>query len=139
MNPTTVVESSETKDINSAMEQCTNDEDQLAALGHVQELRREFSLWSIWCLQISLMATWESVSTASQAALQNGGPVCLLYNLYVSRRPSRRLTALIPKYHSLVSFIGTMFVVLSLGEISSIYPTAGGMAFLPSTAAHLQA
>lgn len=73
-------ESSEVKNSYPKVEQGASDDDQLAALGHVQELRREFSIWSIWCLQISLMATWEAVSTASGAALQNGGPVCLLYN-----------------------------------------------------------
>ncbi|OQE38274.1 hypothetical protein PENCOP_c008G07654 [Penicillium coprophilum] len=88
-------------------EKPTNDEDQLAALGHVQELRRGFSLWSIVCLQISLMATWEALSSVVAAALTNGGAPCLFYN-YV------------------ITLIGTMFIVLSLSEIASIYPTAGG-------------
>jgi hypothetical protein len=57
-----------------------NDEEQLAALGHVQELRREFSLWSIVCLQISLMATWEALSSVVTTALTNGGAPCLIYN-----------------------------------------------------------
>lgn len=57
-----------------------SDEDQLAALGHVQELRRDFSLWSIVCLQISLMATWEALSSVVAAALTNGGAPCLFYN-----------------------------------------------------------
>jgi hypothetical protein len=43
-----------------------SDEEQLAALGHMQELRREFSLWSIVCLQISMMATWEALSSIHQ-------------------------------------------------------------------------
>lgn len=42
------------------------DEEQLAALGHMQELRREFSLWSIVCLQISMVATWEALSSIHQ-------------------------------------------------------------------------
>lgn len=57
-----------------------SDEEQLAALGHVQELRREFSLWSIVCLQISLMATWEALSSVVATALTNGGAPCLFYN-----------------------------------------------------------
>lgn len=57
-----------------------SDEDQLVALGHVQELRREFSLWSIVCLQISLMATWEALSSVVATALTNGGAPCLFYN-----------------------------------------------------------
>ncbi|KAJ5511445.1 Amino acid/polyamine transporter I [Penicillium expansum] len=84
-----------------------SDEDQLVALGHVQELRREFSLWSIVCLQISLMATWEALSSVVATALTNGGAPCLFYNY-------------------IITLIGTMFIVLSLSEIASIYPTAGG-------------
>ncbi|KAJ5134999.1 uncharacterized protein N7515_004277 [Penicillium bovifimosum] len=84
-----------------------SDEDQLATLGHVQELRREFSLWSVVCLQISLMATWEALSSVVATALTSGGAPCLFYNY-------------------ILAFVGTMFVVFSLGEIASIYPTAGG-------------
>lgn len=61
-------------------EKTISDEEQLAALGHVQELRREFSLWSIVCLQISLMATWEALSSVVATALTNGGAPCLFYN-----------------------------------------------------------
>lgn len=67
-------------DIKVAAEKPTSDEEQLAALGHVQELRREFSLWSIVCLQISLMATWEALSSVVATALTNGGAPCLFYN-----------------------------------------------------------
>ncbi|KAJ5588033.1 Amino acid/polyamine transporter I [Penicillium hordei] len=90
-----------------ATEKPISDEDQLVALGHVQELRRDFSLWSIVCLQISLMATWEALSTVVATALTNGGAPCLFYNY-------------------IITLIGTMFIVLSLSEIASIYPTAGG-------------
>ncbi|KAJ5940589.1 hypothetical protein N7516_000757 [Penicillium verrucosum] len=90
-----------------ATEKPISDEDQLVALGHVQELRRDFSLWSIVCLQISLMATWEALSSVVTTALTNGGAPCLFYNY-------------------IITLIGTMFVVLSLSEIASIYPTAGG-------------
>ncbi|CAG8888818.1 unnamed protein product [Penicillium egyptiacum] len=88
-------------------EKAISDEEQLAALGHIQELRRDFSLWSIVCLQISLMATWEALSSVVAAALTNGGAPCLFYNY-------------------LITLIGTIFIVLSLSEIASIYPTAGG-------------
>ncbi|CEJ57521.1 hypothetical protein PMG11_06212 [Penicillium brasilianum] len=94
-------------DIKVAPEKAISDEEQLAALGHVQELRREFSLWSIVCLQISLMATWEALSSVVATALTNGGAPCLFFNY-------------------IIALIGTLFVVFSLGEIASIYPTAGG-------------
>ncbi|CAI7663125.1 unnamed protein product [Penicillium manginii] len=98
---------SDTKGIASDPEKPISDEEQLAALGHVQELRREFSLWSIVCLQISLMATWEALSSVVATALTNGGAPCLFYNY-------------------LIALVGTVFIVLSLGEIASIFPTAGG-------------
>ncbi|KAJ5887036.1 uncharacterized protein N7473_009710 [Penicillium subrubescens] len=94
-------------DTKVAPEKPISDEEQLAALGHVQELRREFSLWSIVCLQISLMATWEALSSVVATALTNGGAPCLFYNY-------------------IIALVGTVFIVLSLGEIASIYPTAGG-------------
>lgn len=61
-------------------EKSISDEEQLAALGHVQELRREFSLWSILCLQVSMMATWEALSSVVSTALTNGGAPCLFFN-----------------------------------------------------------
>jgi amino acid transporter len=32
-----------------------------------------------------------------------------------------------PIHNSIIALVGTVFIVLSLGEIASIYPTAGGM------------
>lgn len=48
--------------------------------GLVQELPREFSLGSLLCLQLALMATWEALSSVVGTALTNGGPPCLFYN-----------------------------------------------------------
>ncbi|KAK2471405.1 hypothetical protein H9L39_17636 [Fusarium oxysporum f. sp. albedinis] len=67
----------------------------LAQLGHTQELRRQYSLWSLCSLCVCLMATWEALSTVVATALISGGAPCLFYNY-------------------------------SLGEIASIFPTAGG-------------
>lgn len=57
-----------------------NDEQLLAALGHKQELRREFSIWSLGCLCLCLMATWEALSSVVATALVSGGAPCLFYN-----------------------------------------------------------
>ncbi|RKL02447.1 hypothetical protein BFJ68_g12004 [Fusarium oxysporum] len=67
----------------------------LAQLGHTQELRRQYSLFSLCALCVCLMATWEALSSVVATALITGGAPCLFYNY-------------------------------SLGEIASIYPTAGG-------------
>ncbi|KPM38496.1 hypothetical protein AK830_g8056 [Neonectria ditissima] len=84
-----------------------SDEERLAQLGHQQELNRQFSLPALGALCLCLMATWEALSTVITTALVSGGPPCLFYN-YV------------------LSFICTIAIVISLGEIASIYPTAGG-------------
>ncbi|KAH7079521.1 amino acid permease [Paraphoma chrysanthemicola] len=80
---------------------------QLAQLGHVQELRRDYSIWSLASLCICLMATWEALSTVIATALTTGGAPCLFFNL-------------------LASVICSIAIACSLGEIASIYPTAGG-------------
>jgi len=48
--------------------------------GETEELRREFSVWSLGSLIVCLMATWEALGTVVAQALTNGGPPCLLYN-----------------------------------------------------------
>ncbi|KAJ4377605.1 hypothetical protein N0V83_000432 [Neocucurbitaria cava] len=83
------------------------DDERLAQLGHVQELRRDYSIWSLISLCLCLMATWEALSTVIATALTSGGAPCLFFNL-------------------LMSIICTIAIALSLGEIASIYPTAGG-------------
>ncbi|KAK8924335.1 hypothetical protein H634G_06470 [Metarhizium anisopliae BRIP 53293] len=84
-----------------------DEERRLAQLGHEQELQRRFSLPALVSLCICLMATWEATSTVIATALVSGGSPCLFYN-YV------------------LSFFFSMCVAASLGEIASIYPTAGG-------------
>ncbi|CZT46701.1 related to HNM1-Choline permease [Rhynchosporium secalis] len=75
--------------------------------GHVNELRRDFSVWSLGSLCLCLMATWEALTSVVGAALTNGGAPCLFYNY-------------------IISFIGSIAIASSLAEIASIYPTAGG-------------
>ncbi|KAF9691162.1 hypothetical protein EKO04_010592 [Ascochyta lentis] len=84
-----------------------DDDDRLAQLGHVQELQRNYSIWSLGSLCLCLMATWEALSTVIATALTTGGAPCLFFNL-------------------LISVICTIAIACSLGEIASIYPTAGG-------------
>jgi hypothetical protein len=58
-----------------------DDDDRLAQLGHVQELRRDYSIWSLGSLCLCLMATWEALSTVIATALTTGGAPCLFFNL----------------------------------------------------------
>ena len=48
--------------------------------GYAEELRRDFSIWSLGSLCICLMATWEALGSVVAAALTNGGAPCLFYN-----------------------------------------------------------
>lgn len=59
----------------------TEDDDRLAQLGHVQELQRSYSIWSLGSLCLCLMATWEALSTVIATALTTGGAPCLFFNL----------------------------------------------------------
>lgn len=52
----------------------------LEQLGYVQELPREFSIWSMMALCMCLMATWEALSAVLASALVAGGAPCLFYN-----------------------------------------------------------
>lgn len=58
----------------------TTDDARLAQLGHVQELKRTFSVWSLACLCLCLMATWEALGSVLALALISGGAPCLFYN-----------------------------------------------------------
>ncbi|KAK9425937.1 putative Amino acid permease [Seiridium unicorne] len=85
----------------------SSEEARLEQLGYAQELPREFSIWSMMALCMCLMATWEALSAVLSSAIVAGGAPCLFYN-YV------------------LSFLCTIAITCSLGEIASIYPTAGG-------------
>jgi hypothetical protein len=52
----------------------------LPEMGYVEELRREFSIWSLGSLCLCLMGTWEALTSMVAAALTNGGAPCLFYN-----------------------------------------------------------
>jgi choline transport protein len=54
--------------------------DDTVAAGQIEELRRDFSVWSLGSLCLCLMATWEALSSVVAAALANGGAPCLFYN-----------------------------------------------------------
>ncbi|CAG9982344.1 unnamed protein product [Clonostachys byssicola] len=87
--------------------QAQTDNEVLVRLGHEQELPRSFSMFTLAALCSCLMATWEALASVLATALVSGGPPCLLYN-YIA------------------AFIFTACITVSLAEIASIYPTAGG-------------
>ncbi|KAJ5128858.1 hypothetical protein N7448_002570 [Penicillium atrosanguineum] len=84
-----------------------------AALGHKQELKRNFGLWSLTSLGIVIANSWASTGGTIVAALQNGGPMAVIYGLI------------------LVSIFYTA-ISASLAELASSMPSAGGVYYWSS-------
>ena len=76
-------------------------------MGKKQELRRNFRLLSSIAFTSCVMGTWEILLCANNEGLLLSGPAGVFWSL-------------------IFAYIGQMFVVLSLAEMASIAPTAGG-------------
>ncbi|KAJ3117951.1 hypothetical protein HK100_000712 [Physocladia obscura] len=83
------------------------DADDLAALGHKQELQRSFGIWSILAIGFTTANTWTSIFGTLTNALQQGGIPTLVYGF-------------------IAVTVGQAFTALSLGEFAHAFPTAGG-------------
>ncbi|KAF9879584.1 hypothetical protein CkaCkLH20_03127 [Colletotrichum karsti] len=73
----------------------------------VQKLKRNFSSTAILATSVSLMATWEALCSTMSTGLINGGPSSLVYG-------------------AIIAFVGSTCSAMSLAELASIHPTAGG-------------
>ncbi|PLN82650.1 amino acid transporter [Aspergillus taichungensis] len=83
------------------------------ALGHKQQLVRRFDLFSLTSLGIIIANSWASTGGTIVSALQNGGPMAILYGLI------------------LVSIFYTL-ITASLAELASSMPSAGGVYYWSS-------
>ncbi|KAJ5834819.1 Amino acid/polyamine transporter I [Penicillium robsamsonii] len=84
-----------------------------STLGHKQELARNFGLWSLTSLGIVIANSWASTGGTIVAALQNGGPMAVLYGLI-----------LVSVFYTTIS--------ASLAELASSMPSAGGVYYWSS-------
>ncbi|EAW10356.1 putative choline transport protein [Aspergillus clavatus NRRL 1] len=84
-----------------------------AALGHRQELQRRFDLFSLISIGIVIANSWALSAGTIVAALQNGGPMAILYGL-----------VLVSVFYTLIS--------ASLSELASSMPSAGGVYYWAS-------
>ncbi|PSN72507.1 amino acid transporter [Corynespora cassiicola Philippines] len=84
-----------------------SDERELAKVGKKSVLRRNFAFLSILAFSCSLMITWEGLFSVFIFGLMNGGPAGLLYGF-------------------LFCWLGYAAVVATMGELVSMWPTAGG-------------
>ncbi|KAF2832742.1 amino acid transporter-like protein [Ophiobolus disseminans] len=80
---------------------------ELAALGKKAVLRRNFSPLAVLGLACTLMVTWEGFFSVFIFGLLNGGPAGLIYGF-------------------LFGWVGWAAVIATMGELVSMWPTAGG-------------
>ncbi|KAJ4299251.1 hypothetical protein N0V90_004495 [Kalmusia sp. IMI 367209] len=83
------------------------DAQELAKVGKKSVLRRNFAFLSILGFSCSLMITWEGLCSVFIFGLMDGGPAGLIYGF-------------------LFCWIGYATVVATMGELVSMWPTAGG-------------
>lgn len=82
-------------------------------VGHVQELRKNFSLITVLGLGFTLANSWFGISTALITGINSGGPVLLIYGL-------------------IIITIVCLAIGVSLSELASAMPDAGGQYFWAS-------
>lgn len=79
----------------------------LAAMGHKQELQRNFSLISLLGLAFAILNTWTALSASLSLAITSGGPSAVVWGLVTAG-------------------VFNLCLAASLAEFLSAYPTAGG-------------
>ncbi|KAF2994986.1 hypothetical protein E8E13_003871 [Curvularia kusanoi] len=82
----------------------------LSAMGHVEELPRQFNNWSMLALAFSVLGTWSTLAQNMASGLTSGGPISILWGLVL-------VTAC------------NLCICVSLGELTSSMPTALGQAY----------
>ena len=84
-----------------------NDQRDMQRMGKKQEFRRNFHFLTTVGFTCCVMGTWEILMTSNTQALLAGGSAGLFWSL-------------------VWSYSGQTFIVLSLAEMASMAPTAGG-------------
>jgi choline transport protein len=79
-------------------------------MGYVQDMKRNFSVWSLLGIGFSLTNTWFGLSAGLVTGINSGGPVLVVYGIII------------------IAFISTC-VGVSLSELASAFPNAGGQYF----------
>jgi choline transport protein len=82
----------------------------LAEMGYSQDMKRNFSVFSVLGVGFSLTNSWFGISAALITGINSGGPVLIVYGII------------------LIAVITTA-VGISLSELASAYPNAGGQYF----------
>ncbi|KAG6000255.1 hypothetical protein E4U21_005632 [Claviceps maximensis] len=99
--------SSSTNRIPAAVAVDSDDAAVLEAMGHKQELKRNFSMLSMLGLAFAILNTWTALAASITLALPSGGSSAVIWGLAVAG-------------------ICNLCLAASLAEFLSAYPTAGG-------------
>jgi amino acid transporter len=94
----------------SREDQVEEDAAALEDLGHSQELKRQFSPFSMFALAFTVLGTWSTLAQNLSTGINAGGPVTILWGLVLVT-------------------LCNLCVAASLGELLSAMPTALGQAF----------
>lgn len=86
------------------------DAQKLAEMGYQQDMKRNFSVWSVLGVGFALTNSWFAISAALVTGINSGGPVLIIYGII------------------LLALISTC-VGISLSELASAFPNAGGQYF----------
>lgn len=86
------------------------DEANLAEMGYKQDMRRNYSALSVLGVGFSLTNSWFGISAALITGINSGGPVLIIYGII------------------LIALLSTC-VGISLSELASAFPNAGGQYF----------
>jgi choline transport protein len=79
-------------------------------MGYTQDMKRNFSVWSVLAVGFSLTNSWFGISAAMITGINSGGCVLIIYGII------------------LIALISTC-VGISLSELSSAFPNSGGQYF----------
>ncbi|KAK3066800.1 hypothetical protein LTR53_016701 [Teratosphaeriaceae sp. CCFEE 6253] len=90
-----------------AMKGNANDQRDMARMGKVQEVRRDFRTVSMFGFSMILMCSWEGILSTAAIGLGNGGSAGLLYT-------------------NLATWLAFIAIYASLAEMGSMAPTSGG-------------
>src|SRR5450755_3510318 len=91
----------------------SSDEQRLAELGYKQELKRGWSSFSNFAISFSIICVLAGCFTTYGQALKNGGPIAI--------------SIMWP-----IISVFVLFVALSMSELASSMPTAGGIYYWAS-------
>ncbi|PWA53224.1 amino acid/polyamine transporter I [Artemisia annua] len=100
----------DTAGASSKITRTVHDDSKLNELGYKQELNRSLSLLSNFSVTFSIISVITGITTLYSTGLEFGGPISMVYGWPIAG-------------------LFTLLVGLSMSEICSAYPTAGGLYF----------